>query len=321
MKNIFNVKIRLSMKNIISIILFLFLSCFNLTSAKSSTETCSSTCTNIKRCLSSTVVNCNNSDQVSTTNFKPSITNNINCGSGGYLPSNYAITQDPLNTQELYIVSAYEGQYINCQDHSFNSHPQGEISINISSTEKPVVLALGAYEPVLWKINLLPGANLAKVITSGYYIQEICGIPTNILVEHLCPSNNACSSSKYQWEIGEDHLDNKDYREFISLIRNHVQLIEKSYQGCYSGKVFNVPNEALQEVTLETFPFQDDGLGKTPSDIALEEILKNLDRLSEDINNFGKLNDNKSKCTRNLKKLNRNIDNLIKKNVCPNVSN
>src|SRR4051812_24288718 len=40
--------------------------------------------------------------------------------------------------------------------------------VEVRPSDRPVVLALGAYELVHWTVNVFPGANLQKVVVSGY---------------------------------------------------------------------------------------------------------------------------------------------------------
>ncbi|MCD8526065.1 MAG: hypothetical protein LRY62_02555 [Alphaproteobacteria bacterium] len=52
----------------------------------------------------------------------------------------------------------------------------------ISKSNKPLFLVLAAYEPSLWKVDIDDDAQVAGVLVSGYYEQEIQGVSGNIRV-------------------------------------------------------------------------------------------------------------------------------------------
>jgi len=56
--------------------------------------------------------------------------------------------------------------------------------VEIRPTDRPVVLALGAYELVHWTLQVFPGANLQKVIVSGYDgAERPSNVPAGVPVE------------------------------------------------------------------------------------------------------------------------------------------
>jgi hypothetical protein len=56
--------------------------------------------------------------------------------------------------------------------------------VQVRPSDRPVVLALGAYELVHWTVQVFPGANLQKVIVSGYDGAEMpSGVPAGVPVE------------------------------------------------------------------------------------------------------------------------------------------
>ena len=65
----------------------------------------------------------------------------------------------------------------------------GKVTVNVGPTGRPTVLVLGSYEPVSWKLNLLPGANLQKVIVSAYNPPAApANVPAGVPVEFLSPA-------------------------------------------------------------------------------------------------------------------------------------
>src|SRR5205823_3309510 len=56
--------------------------------------------------------------------------------------------------------------------------------VEVRPTDRPVVLALGAYELVHWTLQVMPGASLQKVIVSGYDdVAMPGGVPAGVPVE------------------------------------------------------------------------------------------------------------------------------------------
>jgi len=59
------------------------------------------------------------------------------------------------------------------------------LRVEVQSTSKrPVILVLSAYEPVRWEINAPSGA-VAQVIVSGYHKQTVVGLPQGTRVRSL----------------------------------------------------------------------------------------------------------------------------------------
>lgn len=102
--------------------------------------------------------------------FPPSVPND-SCGDA----SNYVQPVDQLPadaSEELHIVGVYEGEGAQ-HGPSSDVHLTGVVEVVVHHRPKPVVLALTSYEPVRWVITLRPGANVSRVLTQGYYDQEI----------------------------------------------------------------------------------------------------------------------------------------------------
>lgn len=73
--------------------------------------------------------------------------------------------------------------------------PVGQIDVVVTETGRPIVLALSAYKPVLWRVGALDGVQIAGVLVYGYQPQALIGIgrdvPHRILIpgkeSHDCP--------------------------------------------------------------------------------------------------------------------------------------
>lgn len=65
---------------------------------------------------------------------------------------------------------------------SSNAHPTGRFEIVVNLPGRPVVLALGAYEPSIWNIRWASGTKVVGVLVSGYHTQMVFGLPQEVPV-------------------------------------------------------------------------------------------------------------------------------------------
>jgi len=96
---------------------------------------------------------------------------------GGGAPT--ACAFDGLQLPEnvaVYATGAYGGKPAGFQiDQS--GHEATRFDIAVNSTDKPVVLMLGAYEPAVWNIGWSKGTRILAVLVSGYHRQAVAGLP------------------------------------------------------------------------------------------------------------------------------------------------
>lgn len=83
---------------------------------------------------------------------------------------------------EVHAVAIHEGQYPDGRPRP-NFHKQGIAAVEVKEFGQPIVLALSAYEPVRWRINIDPAAQVQRVLLSGHYKQELEGLPDSVHVE------------------------------------------------------------------------------------------------------------------------------------------
>jgi hypothetical protein len=172
--------------------------------------------------------------------FPPSMPDPRSCVDGAP-PSNYVMPAAALAvdaSEELHVIGVYEGALPEGTSRGFDEHPQGVVGVTIEGRPRPVALFLDAYEPVRWAITLEPGASLSRVVTHGYYDQEVTGVPSDVPVTHLGPEDDY--SCIYGWEVAAN-LGGCDYWTGIRTIRRLTALTETSFQGCYAGADFTVP--------------------------------------------------------------------------------
>jgi hypothetical protein len=116
------------------------------------------------------------------------------------------------------------------------------ISIKVSYNKSPVVLALMAYEPVIWSLDLYPNVKLQGIILSGYSEQKLIGIPSNIPViayTNKTPDCNDCSRGEgYFYAYKRDESLNKAAEKLYEITGKQIS----SFQGAYKARAFNISN-------------------------------------------------------------------------------
>lgn len=83
------------------------------------------------------------------------------------LPSDYVV----------YAGGAYQGKTTGGSPQV--AHSTGRFDVYVNVPGKPVVLALGAYEPSAWHIKAAPTTRIVGVLVSGYHTQSIVEMPPN----------------------------------------------------------------------------------------------------------------------------------------------
>jgi len=61
-----------------------------------------------------------------------------------------------------------------------SGHQVKKVDVLVNHPERPVVLVLTAYDPVIWNVAWAPGSVLAGAVVSGYHGQAIVGLPKSI---------------------------------------------------------------------------------------------------------------------------------------------
>jgi len=110
--------------------------------------------------------------------------------------------------------------------HGSGAHQPGLIDVEVRRSSRPIVLVLTSYEPVRWRLNRQPGANVSAVILSSYYPSEVEG--SGVARVLVAGSNHA-----YARESGGFATLN---RQVLSMIGKPIEV----FQGSYSGERFSV---------------------------------------------------------------------------------
>jgi len=81
--------------------------------------------------------------------------------------------------------------------------------VEVHPSDRPIVLALGAYELVHWQLQIFPGANLQKVIVSGYDgVAMPSGVPAGVPVELSSYPLSSTGNYFYFFSKGETSFSN-----------------------------------------------------------------------------------------------------------------
>lgn len=126
----------------------------------------------------------------------------------------------------LYLAGLYETR----SDHAYGYHPEGEARVEISLPGSNV-LALSAYEPTHWIVDVAPGAALEKVVAIGYHAQRVTAPPGVTVEVHDHESMNsplaACGHS-LPYDDGGCDTD-----ELIANVEEITGLPLAGFDGCY----------------------------------------------------------------------------------------
>ena len=149
------------------------------------------------------------------------------------------ITEDfwSYDGQAAYVVGVYEGSYPDGDTHSGNHHPQGEVELVMNTQAgqfKETMLVLTSYEPVHWKLSGDATDYVTHVFLSGYYDQEISGIPDDAVVKHM------------SYESGDSpyfYFYNKDSSRadtLVDFIEDKLGINVYPYYGSYRAETINL---------------------------------------------------------------------------------
>jgi TPR repeat protein len=145
--------------------------------------------------------------------------------------------QSGKKAAQLHAVGVYQGSYPDGVEPGFRHHPQGTVAVTVHKTKRPVILALGAYEPVKWEISQQKGARLERVIVGGKYKQEITGVDASTPVIYTDV-----------WAYKER---SSEFSSLAKKLKALTGLEIATFEGRQSGKSFNVPKKAYDLVEGE----------------------------------------------------------------------
>lgn len=149
---------------------------------------------------------------------------------GDYLANQAQRLRDVLNGKnvpakeggaELHLVGIYSGSFPN------GPRKYGVAAVSVEVIDRPVVLALCAYEPVRWDVRLVKGAKLQKIILSGYGDQILESEPEGVAIEkHTHKGADPNSFHVYK-------ADTAEYPEAVKRLKEWTKLEVSTFRGEY----------------------------------------------------------------------------------------
>jgi hypothetical protein len=153
----------------------------------------------------------------------------------------------PVAEFEVHAVGVYEGTLSGGAQRGFRMHPTGTVTVKVNRpATRPVVLVLTSYEPVEWKIDAPKGA-VVRVITSGYYKQQVTGLDKDVPVasssheggdkEYFYAYTQAAPPGAREYEVKETQ---EKYEKLERIVKDRTKREIKSFQGSYTGDSFEI---------------------------------------------------------------------------------
>jgi RNA polymerase sigma factor (sigma-70 family) len=129
------------------------------------------------------------------------------------------------------------------------------ITVEVRRTARPVVLVLTSYYEVAWHVKPAAGARIKQVIVSGYYPQEVNGIPAGVPVTNTSwyPSDGSRRTGGFFWEWEGDTVE---YREMVRKLNADTGLPVATFQGEYQGERFVVDGVRGRRFVQTRFPWR-----------------------------------------------------------------
>ena len=167
------------------------------------------------------------------TTFISPISSTANCGIGGSDDFSSYVGSSKGN-KELHLIGVYEAN----ADHGNGKRVKRAIEIKVERRNKPIILALSAYEPVNWKLTVEPGAVIEKIIVNGYHNQTVSGVSGIPIEEHSYEETGEhIGNFIYKWNATPESTENDSLVTKLEQI-NRTSLT--SFQGCYRGTSFSI---------------------------------------------------------------------------------
>jgi hypothetical protein len=165
---------------------------------------------------------------------------------------------------ELHIVGAYEGALPNgqkeqpwwakcgadtsnptamiaCHQQYAGQHTEKTITVTVSRSSTPKVLALLAYEPVKWKIVGADSSNVLKIIVGGYHGQDVEGVGAETPVEVYSYESSPCRiCSRQSGHFYAYQKDTPEYAQTIDKLKTLTGLSPTSFQGAQRSERFAI---------------------------------------------------------------------------------
>jgi hypothetical protein len=167
------------------------------------------------------------------TAFISPISSTANCGLGGSDDFSSYVGSSSGN-KELHLIGVYEA---NADHGNGNYLSKSAIEIKVERRNKPIILALSAYEPAQWNITAEPGVVIEKILVNGYHNQTVSGVSGIPIEEHSYEeTGNYIGDFLYKWGATES----SNTSSLVTKLEQRTGTSLTSFQGCYRGTNFTI---------------------------------------------------------------------------------
>ena len=149
---------------------------------------------------------------------------------------------EPEGDFRIDAVGVYEGAGTASVELEDSSNPAGRVDVIVNRPDKPVVLVLSAYQPVVWELATTSETELAGVIVSGYHTQRVRGINAATplrATSHKGPGH--CDEPFQAYEEGAD------FQKANQVVANLLGREIDTFNGAYRAERF-VVGKATKDV-------------------------------------------------------------------------
>lgn len=167
------------------------------------------------------------------TTFTSPISSAANCGIGGSDDFS-AYVGSSTGDKELHLIGVYEAN----AEHGKRNLSKSAIQVKVERRNKPIILALSAYEPVNWNVTLEPGTVINKIIVNGYNNQTVSGVSGIPIEEHSYEETGEyIGDFIYKWGAT---AENSNTSSLVTKLEEINRTKLTSFQGCYRGTNFSI---------------------------------------------------------------------------------
>lgn len=154
--------------------------------------------------------------------------------------------------QELDVVGVYTAQppseLLKDNDGEPAEITAHDLEVVVQPKDKPITLVLLSYFPVNWKIKAMPGANVQKVIASGYFEQKVegvhCQVDTHfsILGKEMTHDDKAVHTANIFVTYDPDANRKRVLRDVDKVVKELIgpQAEMRRFKGRYYGTSFDI---------------------------------------------------------------------------------
>ena len=140
----------------------------------------------------------------------------------GVAVSDPGVTAEQTAVAEVHAISIYKGKH-------------GQVAVQVSVAERPVVLFLSAYDAVEWVIHAGPGVSIEKVVVSGEHEPVVKGLPSSVPILTL-PTEDRIDT--YWLDGSWQGNTGATYRNVVTKAKTYLGMSVATFQGGQTAESF-----------------------------------------------------------------------------------